>query len=94
MFGSLARMSVTKCICGLICQLSLLPSTGWEMSSGQSVVMHCSWGVKVGIAHSTCKCTCEWQVKLCDSSLARANPEHFDGELVSIRRYTSVLFTC
>ena len=27
-------------------QLSLLPSVGWEMSTGQSVMMLCSWGVK------------------------------------------------
>ena len=23
-------------------------------------------GVKAGMAHSICECTCEWQVKLCD----------------------------
>jgi len=35
-------------------QLSLLPSVGQELSTSQSVVMLCSWGVKAGMAHSTC----------------------------------------
>ena len=35
-------------------QLSLLPSAGREMSTSQSVVMLCSWGVKAGVVHSTC----------------------------------------
>jgi len=35
-------------------QLSLLPSVRQEMSTSQSAVMLCGWGVKVGIAHSTC----------------------------------------
>jgi len=29
-------------------QLILLPYAGWEMSTGQSVVMFCGWGVKAG----------------------------------------------
>jgi len=29
-------------------QLSLLPSLGWEMDTGQSMVMLCGWGVKAG----------------------------------------------
>ena len=29
-------------------QLSLLPSAGWKLSTGQSVVMCCSWGIKAG----------------------------------------------
>jgi len=29
-------------------QLSLLPFAGREMSTGQSAVMRCSWGVKAG----------------------------------------------
>jgi len=33
---------------GHLGQLSLLPSAGWEMSTGQSAVMFCSWGVKAG----------------------------------------------
>ena len=35
-------------------QLSLLPSAGREMSTGQSAVMLCGWGVKAGMVHSTC----------------------------------------
>jgi len=35
-------------------QLSLLPYTAREMSSGQSAVMLCGWGVKAGMVHSTC----------------------------------------
>jgi len=35
-------------------QLSLLPSAGREMSTGQSAVMLCSRGVKAGMVHSTC----------------------------------------
>jgi len=29
-------------------QLSLLSSMGWELSTGQGVVMLCSWGVQAG----------------------------------------------
>jgi len=36
-------------------QLSLLPLAGWEMSTGQRVVMLCSREVKAGMAHSTCR---------------------------------------
>jgi len=35
-------------------QLSLLPSVGREMSTSQSAVMLCGWGVKAGMVHSTC----------------------------------------
>jgi len=35
-------------------QLNLLPSAGREMSTGQSAVMLCGWGVKAGMVHSTC----------------------------------------
>jgi len=35
-------------------QLSLLPSVGLEMSTSQSVVTLCGWGVKTGVVHSTC----------------------------------------
>jgi len=34
-------------------QLSLLPSAGREMSTGQSAVTLCGWAVKAGIVHST-----------------------------------------
>jgi len=37
------------------CQLSLLPSEGREMSTGQSAVTLCGCrGVKAGMVHSTC----------------------------------------
>jgi len=62
-------------------QLSLLPSTGQKMSTSQSAVMLCGWGVKVGMVHSTCeKNVWVWQVKLCDPSLTRAIPERFRVE--------------
>jgi len=35
-------------------QLSLLPSAGREMSTSQSAVMLCGWGLKAGMVHSTC----------------------------------------
>ena len=35
-------------------QLSLLPSVGQKMSTSQSAVMLCGWGVKAGMVHSTC----------------------------------------
>jgi len=36
------------------CQLSLLPSAGWDMSTAQSAMKLWAWGVKAGVAHSTC----------------------------------------
>ena len=38
----------------LLGQLSLLPSAEREMSTGQSAVMLCAWGLKAGMVHSTC----------------------------------------
>jgi len=35
-------------------QLSLLPSAGREMSTSQSAVILCGWGIKAGMVHSTC----------------------------------------
>jgi len=35
-------------------QLSLLPSAGRKMSTGQSAVTFFGWGVKAGIVQSTC----------------------------------------
>jgi len=32
--------------------------SGRKMGSGQSAVTLCGWGVKAGLAHSTCRCTC------------------------------------
>jgi len=34
--------------------LSLLPSAGLKISTGQSAVMLCGWGVKAGMVYSTC----------------------------------------
>jgi len=70
-------------------QLSLLPSVGREMSTIQSVVMLCGWGVKAGMVHCTCGKTCGWQVKLCNPSLTHAIPElcSWDGRLFWHNRY-------
>jgi len=57
-------------------QLSLLSCAGLVMSTGQSAVMLCGWGVKAGMVHSACG----WQVKLCDRSLTHAMPERFRDE--------------
>jgi len=35
-------------------QVILLPSVGQKLSTGQSVVTLCGWGVKAGMVHSTC----------------------------------------
>jgi len=35
-------------------QISLLPLQGREMNTSQSAVMLCGWGVKAGMAYSTC----------------------------------------
>jgi len=56
------------------------PLSGRKMSTSQSAVMLCGWGVKAGMVHSTCGWTCGWQVKLCDPSLTRAIPERFRDE--------------
>ena len=61
-------------------QLSLLSSAGLEISTGQSPVMLCGWGVKAGMAHSTCGQTRGWQVKLCDPSLTPAMPGRLTDE--------------
>jgi len=34
-------------------QLSLLPSAGQEISTGQNMMMLCGWGMKEGVAPST-----------------------------------------
>jgi len=69
-------------------QLSLLPSAGWKMSTSQSAVMLCGWGVKAGMVHSTCGEVYGWQVKLCDLSLTHAIPERFRDEFLVIKRCT------
>ena len=43
-------------------QLSILPSAGREMSTGQSAVTRCGWGVKARMAHSICGRTRGWQL--------------------------------
>jgi len=59
------------------------------MSTSQSAVMLCGWGVKAGTVHSTCGSTCVWQVKLCDPSLTRAVPERFRDRVI-IKRYRNL----
>jgi len=53
------------------------------MSTSQSAVTFCGWGVKAGMAYSTCGYTCGWQVKLRDpmlTVLTRVIPEHLRDE--------------
>jgi len=63
-------------------QLSLLPSPGREVSTGQSAVMLIALrlGYKGRMAHSIRGQRCGWRVKLCDPSLTRAIPERFRDE--------------
>jgi len=51
-FGRADHLSVSPS--HLLGQLSLLPDAGREMSTGQSAVMLCGWGVKAGVVHSIC----------------------------------------
>jgi len=44
-FGQANHLSISPSHLG---QLSLLPYTGWEMSTGKSAMMLCGWGVKAG----------------------------------------------
>jgi len=74
-------------------QLSLPPSAGQKMSTGQNAVMYCGWGVKAGTVYSTCGYTRGWQVKLCDPSLTRAIPERFrDVFLMIYKSMFSLLY--
>jgi len=50
-FGQANHLSISPSHPG---QLSLLPSAGREMSTNQSAVMLCGWGVKAAMVHSTC----------------------------------------
>ena len=50
-FGRANYLSISPSHSG---QLSLLTSVGPEMSTSQSAVMLCGWGVKAGMVHSTC----------------------------------------
>jgi len=70
-------------------QLSFLISTGQEMSTSQSAVMLCDWGIKAGMAYSTCRQTCGWQVKLFDASLTCAISERLRDESLEIKRYAN-----
>jgi len=70
-FGRPNHLSISPNLPG---QLSLLPLAGREMSTDQSAVIRCGWGVKAGwLIPSADKRTCGWQIKPCDPSLTRAN---------------------
>jgi len=45
-FGRANNLGISPSHLGNLGQLSLLPYAGQEMSTGQSVVMLCGWGVK------------------------------------------------
>ena len=60
------------------------------MSTGQSAVTLCGWGVKAGVVHYTCGQTCRRQVKLYDPSLTRAIPERFRDEFLMLKRCTNL----
>jgi len=76
-------------------QLSLLPDVGQTMSTGQSAVMHCGWGVKAGwLIPYLYVDKRGWQVKLCDPSLTCANLSALEMNIAHIiKRCTNVLFT-
>jgi len=62
-------------------QLSLLPSAGREMSTSQSAVMLCGWGVKAGRYGSFHLWINVWVAgKTVYPSLTRAIPERFRDE--------------
>jgi len=56
-------------------QLPLLSSAGRKMSTGQSAVTLCGWGVKEIWFIPLVDKRVVWEVKLCDPSLTRAIPE-------------------
>jgi len=60
------------------------------MSTGQSSVTLCGWGIKVEFIPLLDKRACGWQVKLCDPSLTRAIPERFRDEFLVTKRYTNL----
>jgi len=63
------------------------------MSTSQSAVMLCGWGVKAGWLISYVDKRVQ-QVKLCDPSLTRANLSALEMSITHIiKRYTNVLFT-
>jgi len=55
-------------------QLSLLPSAGRELSTGQSAGILWGWGVKAGLAQCIVK-SFGWKVILCDPLLTRSISE-------------------
>jgi len=73
-------------------QLSLLSSVGQKISTGQSEVTLCGWGVFIPLV-DTCV-MCWWQVQLCDPSLTRVIPEHFRDEFLTIKGYTNLQLLC
>jgi len=76
------------------CQLSLLPLAGWEMSTGQSAIMLCGWGVKAGwfISYVDKRVSSRW--KLCDSSLTCPNLSTLEMSIAHVmKHYTNVLRT-
>jgi len=59
------------------------------MITGQSAVMMCGWGIKVGMAHSMCGLDARVGGGiLCSRSIS----EPLTGELLTISYYTHVLF--
>ena len=73
----------------------LLPSVGREMSTSQSAVIPCGWGVKavkagwlIPLANNRVGGRYVW--KLCDFSLTRAIAERVTDESLMIKRYTSL----
>jgi len=61
-------------------QLSLLPPAGQKMSTGQSPVTLCAWGVKAGMVHS---------IALVDKRVGGI-PERFGDEFLMAKRYTNL----
>ena len=60
------------------------------MSTGQSAVTLCGWGVKEIWFIPLVDKRNRWQVKLCDPSLTRAIPERFREEFIMIKLYTNL----
>jgi len=71
------------------------PTAGRRMSTGQSAMTLCGWGVKTGwLIPYADKRVRGWQVKLCDPSLTGANLSTLEVSIAHmIMRYTNALFT-
>jgi len=63
------------------------------MSTSQSVVMVCGWGVMAGMAHSTVD-ERGWQVKLSDPLLTCGIPEHLKDEQPIMKCYANKASFC